>query len=72
VCQKSTLSDKDKIRFFLSPLHIKLGLMKNLVKAMNKHGKDFEYLREKFSKLSDGKLKDSIFIGPQISGIWSI
>jgi hypothetical protein len=67
VCQKSTLDDKNKI--LLSPLHIKLGLMENFVKAMNKHGKGFEYLREKFSKLSDGKSKEGIFIGPLISEI---
>jgi hypothetical protein len=28
-----------------------------------------EYLREKFPKLSDAKLKEGIFIGPQIRGI---
>jgi hypothetical protein len=43
--------------------------MKNFVKAMNKHGKGFEYFREKLSKLSDGRLKEGIFIGPQISEI---
>ena len=34
------LVDKDKI--LLPPLYIKLWLMKNFVKAMNKHGKSFE------------------------------
>jgi hypothetical protein len=43
--------------------------MKNFVKAVNKHGKGFEYLRDKFPKLSDAKLKEGIFIGPQIRGI---
>jgi hypothetical protein len=38
--------------------------MENFVKAMNKYGKDFEYLRDKFPKLSDAKLKEDIFIGP--------
>jgi hypothetical protein len=33
---------------------------------MNTYGKGFEYLIEKFPKLSDAKLKDGIFIGPQI------
>jgi hypothetical protein len=33
--------------------------MKNFVQAMNKHGKGFEYLREKFPKLSDAKLKEA-------------
>ena len=43
--------------------------MKNFVKVMNKHGKDFEYLRDKSLKLSDAKLKEVIFIGQQIPGI---
>ena len=36
---------------------------------MNEHGKDFEYLREKPSKLSDSQLKESIFIGLQFREI---
>jgi len=43
--------------------------MKNFFKATNEHGKDFEYLREKFSKPSDSQLKESTFIGPQIREI---
>ena len=43
--------------------------MKNFVKAMNEHGKNFEYLREKFSKIGDSQLKETIFIGPQIRKI---
>ena len=58
------LVDKNKI--LLPPLHIKFGLMKNLVKAMNKHGKGFELLRVKFPNLNGARLKESIFIGPQI------
>jgi hypothetical protein len=61
------LVNKDKI--LLPQLHIKLGLMKNFVKAMNKHGKRFEYLRNKFPKLNDAKLKEGIYIGSQIRGI---
>jgi hypothetical protein len=33
---------------------------------MKKRGNSFEYLREKFLKLSDAKLKEGIFIGLQI------
>jgi hypothetical protein len=40
--------------------------MKSFVKAMNKHCKDFVYLRETFPKLSDAKLKEGIFIELQI------
>jgi hypothetical protein len=43
--------------------------MKNFSKAMNKHSKDFEFLREKFPNLGDSKLKRGIFIGPQIRKI---
>jgi hypothetical protein len=43
--------------------------MKNYVKAMNKHGKGFEYLRENFPKFSDAKLKEGVFIERQIREI---
>ena len=47
-------------------MHIKLGLMKNFVKGMDKTGCGFEYVRNKFPKVSDAKIKGDIFIGPQI------
>ena len=47
-------------------MHFKLGLMKNFVKAMNKEESAFTCLREKFPRLSETKLKEGIFIGPQI------
>jgi hypothetical protein len=50
---------KDKI--LLPPLHIKLGFMKNSVKAMDKCDKGLEHLRERFLKISDAKLKEGIF-----------
>lgn len=52
----------------IPPLHIKLGLMKQFVKAMNKVGSEaFDYLNLKFkSRLSAGKIKEGTFIGPQI------
>jgi len=53
-------------KIFLPPLHIKLGLMKNLVKRMTKTGRGFEYLRYKFPNVSDTKIKEGIFIGTQI------
>jgi hypothetical protein len=61
------LVDKDKI--LLLPLHIKLWLMKNFVKDVNKHGNGFEYLTDKFPKLTDAKLKEGTFIGLQSRGI---
>lgn len=56
----------DPQSILLPPLHIKLGLMKNFVKAMNKEGEGFKYLREIFPQLSDAKLKEGIFVGPEI------
>nr|XP_036219079.1 uncharacterized protein LOC118680996 [Bactrocera oleae] len=53
-------------KIFLPPLHIKLGLMKNFVKAINKDGAGFQYLKTKFPRISDAKLKEGIFVGPQI------
>lgn len=53
-------------KVLLPPLHIKLGLMKNFVKAMDKDGEGFAYLRGQFPKLSYAKVKEGIFIGPQI------
>ena len=50
----------------LHPLHLKLGLMKQYVKAFNKHGDCFKYICRKFPGLSIEKLKQDIFNGPQI------
>jgi len=47
-------------------MRLKLGLMKNFVKTMNQEEAAFIYLREKFPRLSKAKLKEGIFIGPQI------
>ena len=58
------LVDKEKV--LLPPLHIKLGLMKNFVKALDKEGDAFKYLHQRFPHISDGKLKAGIFVGPQI------
>ena len=53
-------------RIILSPLHIKLGLMKQFVKALDKHGDCFNYIVKKFPGLSMEKIKAGIFDGPQI------
>jgi len=42
--------------------------MENVFKAMNNHGKGFEYLREKIKNVSDVKLKEGVF-RPQIREI---
>jgi hypothetical protein len=48
----------------LLPLHIKLWLMKNFVKALDKRGEGFLYLSNKFPNLSDVKVKQGIFVCP--------
>jgi len=48
------------------PLHVKLGLMKNFVKALNVKGPAFTYLSGKFPRLTYEKVKAGVIIGPQI------
>jgi len=52
-------------QILLPSMHLKLGLMKNFVKAMNQESA-FTFLRETFPRLSEAKFKEVIFIGPQI------
>jgi hypothetical protein len=56
----------DPKKVCLPPLHIKLGLMENFVKAMDRDGQDFLYLQKMFPRISDAKIKEGICIGPQI------
>ncbi|GBM72187.1 hypothetical protein AVEN_308-1 [Araneus ventricosus] len=48
------------------PLHIKLGLMKQFIKSLPKDGEYFRHMCSKFPKLSEAKLKEGVFIGPDI------
>ena len=48
-------------RIILPPLHIKLGLMKQFVKAFDKDGDCFNYIAKTFSGLSMEKFKAGIF-----------
>jgi TRAP-type uncharacterized transport system substrate-binding protein len=56
----------DTSKILLPSIHLNDGLMKNVVKTMNQEEAAFTDLREKFPKLSEAKLKEGIFIGPQI------
>jgi hypothetical protein len=40
--------------------------MKNFVKAIDRTGSAFKYLAEKFSQLSEAKIKEGSFVGSQI------
>ncbi|GFW13598.1 uncharacterized protein TNCV_1210641 [Trichonephila clavipes] len=62
--ERQSLVDPKKILF--PPLNIKLGLMKQFVKALDKEGECFKYLCEQFPGLSDAKLKEGIFVGPDL------
>ena len=53
-------------KILLPPLHIKLGLMKNFVKALNKKGQAFKYLLQKFPQISDANLYAGMFDCPQL------
>ncbi|XP_076350488.1 uncharacterized protein LOC143247046 [Tachypleus tridentatus] len=61
------LVDLQKMLFPL--LHIKLGLMKQFVTALDKESAASKYLRDFFPKLSAAKVKAGVFVGPQIKKI---
>ena len=62
--QHPALAEWHKV--LLPPPHIKLGLMKNFVKAIDHTGSAFKYLAEKFPRLSEAKIKEGVFVGPQV------
>jgi hypothetical protein len=62
--------EKTVYRTFLPPRHIKLKLIKCLVKAMAKtNSKGFKYLSNKFPSISTAGLKEGIFVGLYIPDI---
>ncbi|GBN17859.1 hypothetical protein AVEN_142353-1 [Araneus ventricosus] len=65
----TTLVPSEKV--LLPPLHIKLGFMKQFIKSLPKDGECFRYLCSKFQKLSEAKLKERVFTGPDIRKLLS-
>ena len=61
---REPLVSQEKV--LLPPLHIKLGLIKQFVKALD-FEKIFQEIRLMFPRQSDAKIKGGIFVGPQIS-----
>ena len=59
-----SLIDAKKVQ--LPPLHIKLGLMKQFAKALPREGDGFTYLCRKFHDVSDTKIREGLFVGPNI------
>ena len=58
---------REKIIF--PPLHIKLGLMKQFVKALNTDGECFQHIFSVLPGLSFEKIKAGVFNGPQIHAL---
>ena len=56
----------DKTITYLPPLHIKLWLIEISVKALNKEGEGFDYLRQIFPHISKAKIKEGNFVGSQV------
>lgn len=63
----ASLGDPEKEMF--RSLHIKLGVIKNSVKVMDRDGEGFEDSTERFTQLSEAKMKDVIFTGPAIKKV---
>jgi hypothetical protein len=61
---RASLVDPQEV--LLPPLRIKLGVIKQFVKALDKSGSCFQYLGRKFAALSEVKVKEGIFDGSQI------
>jgi len=53
-------------KVFPPPLYIKMGFMKNFVKALDVKGPAFTHLRGKFPRLTYEEVKAGVFIDPQI------
>ena len=56
----------DSQNVLLPPFHIKLGIMKQFVKALNKSGPYFHYLVHKFPMSSKSKAREGVCDSLQI------
>ena len=52
------------VKIYLPPLYMKLSLVKNFVKGMDKTCRGFEYMGNKFPNVSDAQINEVIFISP--------
>ena len=57
------------IKILMPPLHIKLGLIKQFVEALDKNSDAFKYLQNSFPKISKERIKASVSVGPEIRKI---
>jgi hypothetical protein len=51
---------------YLTPQHIKFGLIKKFRQGNDQSGAAFMYLKNKSPRRSDAKIKERVFVGPQI------
>ena len=56
----------DRSSIPLPLLHIKLGIIKNLIKALDKERNTFQLLKSKFQYIRETKINPVILNGPQI------
>ena len=56
----------DRKNIILPLLHIKLGIMKQFIKVLDRDGDCFHYICSTFPRVSDEKKQAGIFDGPQI------
>ena len=56
----------DPREIILPPLHVKLGLMRQFVKAFDKDGSCFNFIVRKLAAVSIQKLRNGVLDGPQI------
>ena len=59
----SPLIERSKI--LLPPLHIKLGLAKQFMKALKPRSTAYQHIRSMFLIISEAKLKGGIFVRPR-------
>jgi hypothetical protein len=63
-CSKPPLINPEN--FHLPTLHMKLRLIKNFAKAMDQNSAGYMYCKNKFLRISNAKIKEGEFVGPQI------
>jgi len=56
-------------KILLPSIHFKLGMMKNFIKTTNQEEAAFTYLREKFPRLGEAKLKEYVSIDTHIQDL---
>ena len=56
----------DPSKILTPPFHIKLGLIKQFIKSLDKNSDASQYLQNFFPEISEAKKKAGVFVGPQI------